>query len=299
MVVEMKVHPSIKELREICQKPVINENCWYARNFTRRISIYFTKLFLYTPLSANQITVLMTVIGVLCGFLFAFGNVIYSLLGALLLQFWYVLDHVDGEVARYKKIQSLTGEYLDYLAHVIVHPAVFVGITFGVYQKFPNLTVFVLGFIASLSLILFDLVHWHGQQIVLYPALVEFLKKSSEVALGSNLKNKRSEMVSGKADDTYNIVRNFGYIFNKMLFIWHYPAIMNIICLAAVLNIFYPFLRLGSFEFSFMYLIIIFYGITLPLLSALLLFGQVIIKYPDRAYNNLINNLEMNKNEEK
>ena len=285
---------SIKELREICQKEHTNES-WYVINFARRFSIYFTKFFLYTPISANQITVLMTILGVICGFLFALGTVFYSLLGALLLQFWFILDHVDGEIARYKKTTSLIGAYLDYLAHVIVHPAVFIGITFGIYQNFPSLTVFILGFVAALSLILFDLVHWYGYEIVLYPALVTFLKNYSEVPLLTTSKNNRIGMRNDKPEGTYNLVRKIWHIFSKILFIWHYPAIMNIICLAAVLNIFYPLLRLGSFEFSIMYLVIIFYGITLPLLCALLLFGQVIIKYPDRAYANLINDLALNK----
>lgn len=122
---------SIKELRKICQKPVVAENGWYVRFFVRKVSIHFTWIFLNTPISANQISLLMILMGVAGGFFFALGGYTNGQIGVLFLQLFLVLDCVDGEVARYKNQSSLKGKYLDLIANDIVHVAMFSGLTMG------------------------------------------------------------------------------------------------------------------------------------------------------------------------
>ena len=54
--------PPIKELREICQR---KRNVWFWRDKVNRfLSIYFTKLFLYTGLTPNQITWIVLFMGI-------------------------------------------------------------------------------------------------------------------------------------------------------------------------------------------------------------------------------------------
>lgn len=122
---------SISELRKICQEPVITVNSWYTRYFTRRVSIYFTKVFLHLPINANQISLLMILMGIIGGVFLALGGYVNGLIGMLFLQLFLIFDCVDGEVARYKNQPSLKGKYLDSIANDIVHVFMFSCLTIG------------------------------------------------------------------------------------------------------------------------------------------------------------------------
>ena len=138
---------SIKELRRICQEPKGKEP-WYITNVRRRASIYITKLFLKLGITANQTTFISIVIGVVGVILFAFGNYWYTLSAVFLLHISSILDCTDGEIARYRG-PSPVGAFFDSLFHDIMYGLTFVGISFGVYQNYPNILVFALGFSAS------------------------------------------------------------------------------------------------------------------------------------------------------
>ena len=138
---------SIKELKKICQKE--NDN-WYGRYFVRKISIYITKSLLNTEVTPNQISGLSILIGIIAGIFFVFGNYWYTLGGALVLLLSNIVDCVDGEIARYRKSASVAGKYIESFNDYIVHPFVFVCISFGLYNIFHNLFIFVLGFLIVL-----------------------------------------------------------------------------------------------------------------------------------------------------
>lgn len=114
---------SIKELRKICQEQkTIGKNFALAKGylFHRRFSIYLTKFFLifFPFIKPNFISFLM-ILASLSGFVFL---VVYEggywPLGIFLFYFGFLLDRVDGEVARYKKSFPLRGVYLDEIYHV-------------------------------------------------------------------------------------------------------------------------------------------------------------------------------------
>ena len=134
---------SIKNLRWICQGKGKGGGRWYTNVVLRKISIYFTWLFLLTPITANQITVLRLVFGLASAALFSIGNAWFFLIGTISLQFSEVLDCCDGEVARYRRQTSATGGYLDPVLGTVVIPFLFIGITFGAAKSFPNSSNFV------------------------------------------------------------------------------------------------------------------------------------------------------------
>lgn len=134
---------SIKELRVICQSG--REFSGYIKHVNRRISIYITKLLLYTPITGNQVTLLWILLGVASGILFSFGNYWYSIVAALLINLSVELDYVDGEVARYREATSAFGIYLDIFGHIIVYPTLFMGIAYGVYNNYHNPIIFIFG----------------------------------------------------------------------------------------------------------------------------------------------------------
>jgi phosphatidylglycerophosphate synthase len=153
-----KIAP-IKELREICQTGQVG-------GYYRKISIYFTKLLLYTPVTANQVTLLMTLAGIASGILFSFGIYWYSIIGALIIPLYLLSDYIDGEIARYNGTASLAGAYIDRLGHMIVYPFIFGGMSFGVYNNFHDPRIFIFGYSAALFTVLLSSIEMHRDSIL-------------------------------------------------------------------------------------------------------------------------------------
>ncbi len=154
---------SIKELRIICQKSRENEfyyKGWVERNVYRRVSIYFTKLFLKIGISANQTTIISFLMLVVAGVFFVLGEPWHWIIGALLIYLFDILDRVDGEIARYNKSASTKGGYLDGIAYFLGWPLVLVCMSFGLYSSLQHISVFILGFLAVVSFLLFYALQW-------------------------------------------------------------------------------------------------------------------------------------------
>jgi phosphatidylglycerophosphate synthase len=151
-----------KKLRKICQKQreswyeknIMSRESWYIKGVIRKVSIYITWLLLHTPITANQVTVLFIVIGLIGVSLFGIGIRWCSIIGVGLLYLYTILDYVDGEIARYRKTSSPLGSFIELVGHNIVNPLIFIGISFGVFHNYSNPVIFLLGFLAAISLIL-------------------------------------------------------------------------------------------------------------------------------------------------
>jgi len=137
--------PTIKNLKKVIGRP--NEIDPYAIYFVRPISIWFTWVFVRTPLSANHVTIIQEIFGIIGAVLFAYGRFV---LGALFLQIGFILDNSDGEVARWKKQQSESGKFLDLIGHMIVIPFYFFGLGLGLYLQQGNIITLIMGFLAGL-----------------------------------------------------------------------------------------------------------------------------------------------------
>ncbi len=118
----------------------------------RHISIYITKRLLRSPVTANQVTAVNMLVGLLGAALLGFGPVWFAFLGAVILRFgWAVLDCVDGEIARYRGTTGVRGQYLDRFANFLVEPYIFVALAFRVYSAVGSPAVFLLAFLAAVS----------------------------------------------------------------------------------------------------------------------------------------------------
>lgn len=154
--------PTIKELRKICQSSVINEDSPVHVRIERKLSIYATSLFLHTPITANQLTVSWGIMIFIADLLFVYGNYWYSIIAAILLLCAGFLDHVDGEIARFRKNTSKIGVYFDFLFPTIGMPLIFIGLSFGSYNIFGDVRIFILGFLAALSMLWVELICNYG-----------------------------------------------------------------------------------------------------------------------------------------
>ena len=140
---EMK--PTIKNLKKVIVRP--SEIDPYAKYFIRPISIWFTWLFVRTPLSANHVTIIQEIFGIIGAILFVYGKFV---LGAIFLQLGFIMDNSDGEVARWKNQQSESGKFLDLICHMIVIPFYFFGLGLGLYLIHGKVITLIMGFFAGL-----------------------------------------------------------------------------------------------------------------------------------------------------
>jgi phosphatidylserine synthase len=100
---------------------------WYNVEFiaffvSRRISPFFTNIFLKRKTLPNTITVYMILSGWIGAILFMFDSMLVKIMGYALIHLWFIMDCSDGEVARITKNKSTMGRELDYLAHIVNHP---------------------------------------------------------------------------------------------------------------------------------------------------------------------------------
>jgi phosphatidylglycerophosphate synthase len=103
------------------------------RYFNRKLSRWFTRLFLAIGLSPNSVTALAGLIGLLAAAGFGLGTYSAGVVAAVLFQLAAVIDCCDGEVARLTFTESPFGAWLDLVLDNIVHMAIFAGIAVGLY----------------------------------------------------------------------------------------------------------------------------------------------------------------------
>ena len=116
---------SISELRKRVQAPVRKYNDITGLLIGDRVSIHLTRLFVALGISPTVATVSMLVFGLAGSVLLLFGGRL-AVLGFGFLFLYYILDCVDGEVARYHKREKLIWGFHEFLFHLYVKTAFFV-----------------------------------------------------------------------------------------------------------------------------------------------------------------------------
>ena len=122
-----------------------------TRILSRPASRLLTRMFLNTPISPNQITLLSFFLGLVSAFLFFQGSYGTSVIGAILLVFSTWVDGADGEIARLKFMETDIGKKLDIYCDNIIHFLVFTAIGFGVYFKTGESIFLYLGGLAGIG----------------------------------------------------------------------------------------------------------------------------------------------------
>lgn len=147
---------SIEELRRICMEGRYGgtrRQPWASKHINRRISVYFTRLFLALGISPNQATVLSLAAALAAGVFFTRAAPAYWLAGLALLHLSVILDCVDGEIARYRKSTSPSGAYLDWLTRTcFTPPYVLACMSFGLYYELHSIVVLAVGFLAVIGI---------------------------------------------------------------------------------------------------------------------------------------------------
>lgn len=231
---------TISELKVICQttakKDVSNV---YMRYVCRNLSIYLTRLLIPTPITPNQVSFAMILTGLLAAVLFLCPSLGMYLAGSLVLQFWYILDCVDGELARYRryvkektvtteKIQlPLTGGYWDFLNHYIVHGFVFLGLSFGLFSRDASSAWLILGYLASMGQVMLLAIHDTKSRA--------FIGKVQALGLRHSLRTRvpSSDAIKTSPKPFPSIPKIF---FVAMHYSCTFPSVMNVITLGAIFS---------------------------------------------------------------
>jgi phosphatidylglycerophosphate synthase len=193
--------------------------------FYRQLSLPITWLLVRTPVTANQVSVIWLVLGLVGVGLLASGIYIGSIFGALLLQVAAILDRVDGEVARYKRSQSTLGVFLDLAAHIFIKSFLFIAISFGVYRNEPKLSVILLGISGASFLTI-------GQNLRFYKSYIF----------------QKNNLLSGKRQPSRSI---FFKLLTKLENLWWTLGLFGVVLLGALTNTL-PY-------------VLLFYGVVTPL----------------------------------
>jgi len=213
----------------------------------------FTWLFVRTPISANQVTILQEVLGVAGAVLLAFGKIHLSLLGITFLQLGYILDCSDGEVARWKKQQSTEGVFLDLVGHVIVIPGYMFALGFGAWMQTGRVEALVAGFVAGL--------------FVLRLERISLLSVVDSLVIESENPQYDFKQLRKKVDNLPDNVEmgSAGSIGRRSWFqiLFRYPDSMNVITVVVFFDFLFATFYPETLLYPFSYFLILVYGTVL------------------------------------
>jgi phosphatidylglycerophosphate synthase len=103
--------------------------------FNRKISLPISVALIRTPLTANQLSVMLVAVGFYSAWLFSFGHYVAGTIAAFLSLAASVLDGCDGEIARLKYQESALGCWIETFGDYSYYIAIFIGLTIGAVRQ--------------------------------------------------------------------------------------------------------------------------------------------------------------------
>lgn len=103
--------------------------------FNRRMSLPISVALIRTPLTANQLSVILVAVGFYSGWLFSIGAYWPGVLAGFLSLAASILDGCDGEIARLKYQESALGCWIETVGDYSYYIAIFVGLTVGAVRE--------------------------------------------------------------------------------------------------------------------------------------------------------------------
>lgn len=148
--------PTVAEVRAVGQPPEVlarrSEEHWTGTLYMRRISPFFTWLALRAGLSANSVTVIMIMVGIVGVAVATLPGVAPAVAALIAIQLYLLLDCVDGEVARFNATTGARGVYLDRLGHYLVEGGLMVAV--GIRASGGDETWVIVGMAAAIGVLL-------------------------------------------------------------------------------------------------------------------------------------------------
>lgn len=186
----------MKTIIQSLPKKKNSKSSLWVKLIVRKMSFLFTFLFINLGFSAWAVSILSVVVALSgCVFL-CLNSFVFRLVGVILIEFWLVLDCVDGNIARVKKTSSEMGEFIDALSGYFITAFVYFALGVAAYHttfvplfKEHSIYFVLFGSISTICGVLSRLIH----QKYTYSLLVLRDKKADKVNLPEDeVENKKS-----------------------------------------------------------------------------------------------------------
>jgi CDP-alcohol phosphatidyltransferase len=152
------LQPNLAELRAQVQKDRHREiGNWLARRVARPTAVYGSWLAIRLGLSAHQVTLAALCSSIGAASAIGTGNRMLFVVGVILAHLGFWLDHVDGQVARWRGTVSLDGVYLDYLMHHMANLALGFALGYGLAARSGETRWTIAGFAIAVGWALLSL----------------------------------------------------------------------------------------------------------------------------------------------
>ena len=124
------------------------------RYIIRKISGFISGFLIKTPVTPNQVTITSLVIGIVAAVFFSHGAHTYTIIAGVFYFISTVFDQCDGEVARFKHMESDFGRFFDIIVDSIVNAAIVIGITIAIYKTNGSGLTIVVGLLAMMGIVI-------------------------------------------------------------------------------------------------------------------------------------------------
>ena len=125
----------LKEVKARCERDRFFTYSGFHDRLFVPIAVYLAWLSLRLGVSGNQVSWISGFVAVIGGFMLATNDTLLILIGSFGYIIWYLLDYVDGVVARIEGKGGISGQYIDWIMHVIAHTAIVSGICIGAMEN--------------------------------------------------------------------------------------------------------------------------------------------------------------------
>jgi phosphatidylglycerophosphate synthase len=135
LAVRITTPAELAEAERIIRRSSYKDTDAKVARFNRRMSLPVSIALMRTPVTANQLSVVLVAMGLYSAWLFSLGHYWTGVLGASLSLAASVLDGCDGEIARLKYQESAVGCWIETIGDYTYYLAIFVGIAVGAVRQ--------------------------------------------------------------------------------------------------------------------------------------------------------------------
>lgn len=216
---------------------------WWSSFVTSPLAIAINYVVVdFKFLTPNIITLFSFIIAIIAAMFIITGGTISFIIAALLIHLSHILDCMDGQMARYRKISSPSGSFFDKLTDHLQVTIWFGAVGYAAYIQSQNVLPVFLSFIG----VAFHSLHAYTKYIAIYEMSSDPRYKSLDLAeTWMKLSNNKSK---AKRKDTaglgFSLAENLRWLMGeqKKIFSFNEGVFIFMLSLALVLNELTPML---------------------------------------------------------
>jgi phosphatidylglycerophosphate synthase len=166
LALQVTTHDDFRAAELTIRRSIYKSTDAKLARFNRRMSLPISTWLVRTPITANQISVILVALGLYSGWLFSLGHYWTGVFGGVLSLAASILDGCDGEIARLKYQESALGCWIETFGDYSYYVATFIGLTAGAVRQTEWDLFYWLGATALTGMVLsFVLLIWLRSRI--------------------------------------------------------------------------------------------------------------------------------------